>query len=1002
MIKYNHMATAAKANKEQLDLVGQVTEDQYTEMCRLEARRIRLRAFGKRTKIFRLCQASRSLTKWMYENNMVNIDWGVFLDRVERRIEIRRREKMVEKVCEYRRKYLAEDAEKERKMQVLRQNWSRFWNPIHLRCDVCEGKGHRTKNCDYTYDKIVERMEKEKTRLKDAEKMSQHGGTCTYQTNNSEKKIKMTVVDIETFFEKYTDLFYKDGEVIKYCKIEKCKIKTKKGAKVVKKGQMIPQALLRKTEEYIQKLEERNVIRRSNSEWRNPIRSIAKPNGEIRLVSNFMALNDLVEKDPYELKGIRDVINATQGNAYFTVIDLKEGFYSIEIEEEDKKKTAFEFSGRIYEWNSMVMGFKNAPQILQRVMNTVLEKEINNGVSVYMDDVVIYGKNRIEHDETLKRVLEKFRKNNLKINKSKIQFALGEVELLGVKINGKEQTPNEIKKNETLTYPEPKNLKELRRFLGLAGWFRAFIKNYADLTTKMTSSLRKTSYGWRWNEELQNEFDILKSELSKMQGLVLPNYKEEFVLKTDASNVGLGAVLMQKNNGNLVPIQWASKKLTPTESRYGISEKEMLAVYWGIKKFEYELRGRKFHLITDHKVLENIRDNQNFKNNRINRWIDAIQEFDFTIEYQKPESLVGPDALSRIYESNKLEVTTDDKNSKTLKGVKILQGKINKHILLEDGIEYWISDNGLKRIMPKIEERINLAKKYHIEANHRGIETTYYKIKQKYYWIGMKKTLENVIKKCLICAKFNRKQNGGCDFVETKSRLEKVAIDIIDIDGIYILVAIDYFTRYVWAKIITNKSAEMVLKVFESWMMEIKPQCIVTDNGKEFVNGKVRKYFIENNIEHHKIAPESHRSNGRIERVIRTIRSGMLKCERENIEEKLEEVIAAYNASYHTAIGMSPNEGVIDGTEVLEEQNCITGKYALRFKKGFREKFTIGQKVLVAKKENISGCIKKKKGLFIETGIVVNIFNGDSYLVRMLDGKMLKKRHCDLKAFVTW
>jgi hypothetical protein len=150
-----------------------------------------------------------------------------------------------------------------------------------------------------------------------------------------------------------------------------------------------------------------------------------------------------------------------------------------------------------------------------------------------------------------------------------------------VRINGKEQTPSEIKKNKALTYPEPKNIKELRRFLGLAGWFRSFIKGFSSLTNKMTCSLRVTNKGWEWNEELQKEFENLKEALRMMSFTILPDYKKEFILKTDASNVELGDVLMQEVNGKMLPVQWASKKLTSTESRYGISEKEMLATVRG-------------------------------------------------------------------------------------------------------------------------------------------------------------------------------------------------------------------------------------------------------------------------------------------------------------------------------------------------------------------------------------------------------------------------------------
>jgi hypothetical protein len=157
--------------------------------------------------------------------------------------------------------------------------------------------------------------------------------------------------------------------------------------------------------------------------------------------------------------------------------------------------------------------------------------------------------------------------------------------------------------------------------------------------------------------ELEEEFIRMKGELHNMRELKIPDYRKEFRLRTDACDTGIAAILLQTNKeGKWMPIQWASKKLTPTERRYGISEKEMLAVVWGIKKFEYELRGRRFHLMTDHKALKEIRNKPFFNNNRINMWIEKIQEFDFSIEYVKGELMTDVSALSRQYQNQKTEI----------------------------------------------------------------------------------------------------------------------------------------------------------------------------------------------------------------------------------------------------------------------------------------------------------------------------------------------------------
>lgn len=181
--------------------------------------------------------------------------------------------------------------------------------------------------------------------------------------------------------------------------------------------------------------------------------------------------------------------------------------------------------------------------------------------------------------------------------------------------------------------------------------------------------------------------------------------------------------------GKLVPIQWASKKLTQTETRYTISEKETLAILFGVEKFSYELRGRKFHLITDHKALERIRSKPEFNNNRINRWIEKIQDFDFTIEYQKGNQLIGADALSRIYEVEASKKNLKKKINK-IKGAQIIQGKEKYHVIENDGKAYWRFDSGIMKEIPKKDERKHMIQEIHKDMLHRGLETVYHELKK--------------------------------------------------------------------------------------------------------------------------------------------------------------------------------------------------------------------------------------------------------------------------------
>lgn len=865
-------------------------------------------------------------------------------------------------------------------------------------CHRCNKSGHVAKWCKNTpfWEKIN----------KNNENYLSLGLKSKYIVKGieSEKEntlLKRRKVSLDKIIEEYPNVFINDEyiERIKFCLIEECKIETEEGKTVCKRGTVIPQALRQKAKEYIGKLILRGIIRKSDSQWRMPIRIIEKADGSVRLVQNCIPLNEITIKDNQELPRMSRIVEATVGSKFITVLDLKEAYYHIPITEEDRYKTAFEFDGQVFEWCGMVMGFKNAPMIFQRIMNKILGERIGDGVEVYLDDVIIYNKSMEEHNQLVRWVLQKFSENNLKVNKKKVQFGMEEVKLLGLTVNGKEKIPIEQKKNEALIYPEPQCFSELRRFLGLMGWFRQFIPRFADVAKDLYDCVNRKT-GFIWTEREKNAFYNLKNTLMNAGKLKLPEYNKKFVLKTDASNSGLGAVLLQEDGkGELIPVQWASKKLTDTQTRYSISEKEMLAVKWGIEKFSYELKGRRFHIITDHKALEHIRNKPEFSNNRINRMVEAIQDYDFSIEYKKGPELVTADALSRIYEEETKKANMKKKEH-TEKGKKIVEGRLNKHVIEMDGEQFWRFDSGIVRKIPKINERNDLIIQTHEKLKHRGLEAVYYDLKKEYYWLGMSEEIKETLKKCQWCIMGNRKRKQGFEFVITNRRGERIGIDIMKLseEDRVVLIIVDYFTRFVCAEIIRNRSSSEIIKQLIKIFEKIgTPELIVSDNAKEFTSEEFKKFCERNEINHYKTSIESHNSNGRIERVIKTVRDALFKNKGENIEEDIESIVRAYNNTYHTGIKCTPEEAWYDYSGKAQIENSKLGKYQKRFKMKQREKFVEGQQIKVAKHENLRFDVKNVKGRFVDDGIVVGKAGNDSYLIKMANGKYVKKRYHDLK-----
>lgn len=298
---------------------------------------------------------------------------------------------------------------------------------------------------------------------------------------------------------------------------------------------------------------------------------------------------------------------------------------------------------------------------IPEVNDIILKDEIGKACYVYVDDILIFSKTEEEHDIYLRVIMEKLIDAGLHGNEKKCKFKQREVEFLGHLLSENKIEPLIEVENTMRNYPRPNNIEEVRRFLGLTNFYRKFIPSCADILEPIAKLVRK-DVDFIWVTEQEDSFIKIKEILNSRTVLIQPNYEKEFILETDASNTGLGAVLAQEYQGNIRPIAYASRVLNSAERNYSITEKEMLGALWAMEHFYYYLHGREFVLKTDHKALEAINTKGYLDSARIERWQDRIFRFNFIVEYQKGETIPHVDPLSRQYMNQFVNEVREEKN----------------------------------------------------------------------------------------------------------------------------------------------------------------------------------------------------------------------------------------------------------------------------------------------------------------------------------------------------
>lgn len=476
-------------------------------------------------------------------------------------------------------------------------------------------------------------------------------------TENNESKLDLANLNREEKQEiiklcnKFKDIFYDDKNKLTFTHNVKHKIDLNNEKPVHVKQYRHPEYQKSEIKNEINKLLSNGIIRPSYSPWSSPIWLVPKKadsqgNKKWRLVVDYRKLNSQTIDDRYPLPNISNILDKLGKANYFSTIDLAAGFHQIQIHPNDIPKTGFSVESGHYEFLRMPFGLKNAPSTFQRIMDNILGDLQGNNVLCYMDDIIVFSTSLQEHIIDLQKVFIKLRNANLKIQVDKTHFCQKQIGFLGHIITPEGVKPNPSKIEAIKNINLPKTQKEIKSFLGLIGYYRKFIKDFAKITKPLTSCLTKKSK-IVIDDNYKNCFDLCKSLLTNEPILKYPDFEIPFTLTTDASNFAIGAILSQGEIGKDLPIAYASRTLSKTETNYATIEKELLAIVWGVKYFRPYLYGRKFNIVTDHKPLVwlfNAKD----PSSKIVRWRLRLEEYDYEILYKKGTSNTNADALSRI------------------------------------------------------------------------------------------------------------------------------------------------------------------------------------------------------------------------------------------------------------------------------------------------------------------------------------------------------------------
>lgn len=806
----------------------------------------------------------------------------------------------------------------------------------------------------------------------------------------------------------YQDIFAKSKTDLGCTNLVKHKINTGDARPIKQTPRRQPIERRHIESEEIENMLERNIIEPSSSPWGSPVVLIRKKSGDWRFCIDYRKLNACTIPDAYPLPRIDESLDSLAGAKWFCTMDLCSGYWQVEMDPVDREKTAFTTRMGLYQFNTMPFGLINAPATFERLMETVLRGLQWEECLVFIDDIICFGTSVDVCLTRLAHIFDRLQKAGLKLRPDKCSFFQKEVLFLGHVVSPEGVKTDPAKTEAVRDWPVPVNVKQVRSFLGLAGYYRRFVRNFSLIAGPL-HKLTEKGATFSWTPECQKAFENLKEALTTTPVLAYPQAEGQYVLDTDASDKALGAVLSQVQDGKERVIAYLSKSLSRAEQRYCVTRREMLAVITALKRFKHYLYGRRIELRTDNSAVNYARNIKN-PEGQMARWIEQYQTFDIHSTHRPGKRHINADALSRRpctqcgrqdeptvigsksngedqetrIELVRIVTRGQQKENSTefrprqgwLDGweslqitaaqvadpdlaplIKPLQNGRERptwqeisayscrlkalwrqwnRLKLIGGVLYrkWVEEETSRHywqlVVPVTKQKEVL---WHFHdaptAGHLGSIRTMMKIRQNFYWVGLKDDARRYCQSCDKCAARKPEQKyprGNLRQYMVGEPMERMAVDVLGPlpqttrGNRYIVVIADYFSKWVEAFAIPDQTAETIARVLvEEVVCRFGvPLQIHSDQGSNFESRLYQDMLRMLGIDKTRTTPLHPISDGLVERYNRTLLTMLTmyaEDEQKTWDQHLPLVMMAYRASMQESTGFTPNQLML-GREV--------------------------------------------------------------------------------------